>query len=238
VTSSLVLSPHPDDAGFCLAGALLAHVLPEPSLLLTIFGQTNWLGPEHRFIADTAHASAVRRAEDAAFAAEIQHELLSWDYPEASLRHGSSEDAIFDPDERRPIAVPDGLHARLHTLITDRSITWLLAPLGYGGHRDHLLVRALARTLASERSLGLAFYEDLPYAAQGDGSPALAARVCPDHHEHRIPITSWLEAKLRALRCYATQADATTLAAIAAHARSLGDAERIWVPTDWPAQQP
>lgn len=100
----------------------------------------------------------------------------------------------------------------------------LHAPLGLGGHPDHLAVLAAARELARGRGLRLFLYAELPYAVRF-GWPHWVTGAAPDPHcRPEVDWERWLgpldgfggpevvrlargeaEAKLRAMRTYRTQ---------------------------------
>ncbi|HYR11217.1 MAG TPA: PIG-L family deacetylase, partial [Longimicrobium sp.] len=102
--AALVLSPHPDDAAFSVGGLLHRRVFA-PVTIATVFGRTNFLGV-HGFQDDAREATSIRRAEDAAFAAAIGANLISCEFPDASVRLEPSLDAIFGDAEAIPPELP------------------------------------------------------------------------------------------------------------------------------------
>ena len=87
----LVLAPHPDDAALSVGGLLVR--LREPVVLFTIFGRSNYTS--RGFHAHWQTVSAIRKTEDAAFAASIGATLRYPALPEAAIRIGPSERLIF-----------------------------------------------------------------------------------------------------------------------------------------------
>jgi len=224
--SALVLSPHPDDAAFSVGGLLHEGVFA-PVTIATVFGETNYLGI-HGFQADAREATSIRRAEDAAFAAAVGANLVSCGLPDASIRLGSSLDAIFGRAE----AVPAELPEMLAEIVRREQPAVILAPSAIGGHVDHRVVRALAPELARVCDAALAYYEDLPYAGwKGDDEIAAHLAILPgDLQPLDIPLDEAMAMKLASVMLYRTQAIPAWVAAILGHASRLGaaGAERLW----------
>lgn len=192
----VAVSPHLDDAVFS-AGATLAALaaggarvtvvtaftasIPAPTGFALACQTDKGLGPEVDYM-------AMRRAEDI----EALRRLglpppVHLAFPEAPHRGYDSAPALFagvhDGD-----AVAAGLARALAPHLEGADL--LLAPLGLGGHVDHLLVRAALRGRA------VTSWHDLPYALRTPG-PAAA-------HTHPAAATH-AAAKLDACAAYATQ---------------------------------
>jgi LmbE family N-acetylglucosaminyl deacetylase len=224
---ALVLSPHPDDAAFSVGGLLHTRVLA-PVTIATVFGTTNYLGV-HGFQADARQATAIRRAEDAAFAAAVGAELVSCGLPDASVRLGPSLDVIFGDADG---AVPAELPAMLADVVRRVRPALILAPAALGGHVDHRAVRALAPDLARSCGAALAWYEDLPYAGwmAADDIAAHFATLPGDPRPIDIPLDDAMAMKLSSIMLYGTQAMPDWVDAIRGHALRLhpAGAERLW----------
>ena len=99
---------------------------------------------------------------------------------------------------------PDDLSTIRYVLdtIDDLSLespTLFLAPLGVGGHKDHILVRTAAE-LSRKR---MAYYSDFPYNTQYSVDPSFVQR-------NSLMQTTWsrdVAAKLPLIRAYRTQVD-------------------------------
>jgi len=224
--SALVLSPHPDDAAFSVGGLLHTRVFA-PVTIVTVFGETNYLGV-HGFRDDAREATSIRRAEDEAFAAAVGASLISCAFPDASVRLGSSLDAIFGQAE----AVPAELPEMLAEIVRRERPAVILAPAAIGGHVDHRIVRALAPELARVCDAALVYYEDLPYAgwtAADDIAAGLAA-IAGDLQPLHVPLNGAMAMKLSSVMLYRTQAIPAWVAAIRDHASRLDPAgvERLW----------
>lgn len=166
----LALSPHLDDAAFSIS-----PLLAELSTACRVIVATPFAGS----VADAAGFAlacqldkglspevdymALRRREDAAWAAAIDVEVVHGDLTEAPHRGYESAAALFSgihaDDHLKPI-----LGAWLRTIVANVSPELVLLPLGIGGHVDHLWLRQLAE--ASFEKMPLAYYGDQPYCAK------------------------------------------------------------------------
>jgi hypothetical protein len=83
---------------------------------------------------------------------------------DAPLRLGVCEERVFDAVQYASDHLEASyISSEIQTLLTPS--TMLLAPLGLGGHIDHLLVHKVSCAFA-KNGRATAFYEDLPYAAR------------------------------------------------------------------------
>ncbi|ABD12722.1 hypothetical protein CcI156_15015 [Frankia sp. CcI156] len=173
----LLVSPHPDDLAWSV-GATVATLAGAGHDLhaVTVFGRSRY-APGSAAHGDAASVTALRTAEDAAWAdRHAGAALVSLRLPDASLR-GYTDDtemgAAADPGLVRRVA--DGL-AALAAAVRPR---FLLAPMAVGGHVDHEVVRravdAVAPCLVPEPSV--VWYADLPYAAATGPAPTRAGTL-------------------------------------------------------------
>jgi LmbE family N-acetylglucosaminyl deacetylase len=223
---TFALSPHADDVALSLGGSLLVSALPQPVVVLTVFGTSNFMAGG--FHDDVDAVTSRRKAEDLAFATAAGVELRFWTYPEASLRTRPTDQNIFQTRYDAPLEEPTGLESELANLLTITGPSLVLAPLGLGYHADHLLVHRLAKRLCLDRQLSVGYYEDLPYAAELSLS-AIRARALSVEAALSpvfVGITPFLPAKLRLLGSYPSQLRAEDLARVARHAR-----RRTWKAT-------
>lgn len=226
----LVLSPHPDDAVLSCGALLAAVRRPATVTVMTVFTEAappphtlsarqylRQTGAEH---ADELYAE--RRAEDRAVLARLGVVRFHAGFVDGLFRRSP------DPGRWRVRAarlVPELGHVyptyRLHlsrgrlsprdgeTLrrvtetireLLPRGRGLLLAPLGVGGHADHVLVR----TAAALSGLPAVYYSDFPYSLRAAADPAFTGRL--DATE-----ATWdqgLDAKAELIRGYRTQLDA------------------------------
>src|SRR5262249_13400869 len=118
----------------------------------------------------------------------------------------------------------------------------VFAPLGHGGHVDHLLSREVVLALADDGALDprtLRFYEDTPsslFDATNDVAAHVAARVAPSDglSAGLLPCTaSALERTGESLRTYRLQVPQGIVTRVIRHNRALAPpgaegGERIW----------
>ena len=231
---TLIFSPHPDDAAFSLGGALAGRHLPQPVTILTIFGRSHYAGGRFHPDSEIGRISALRRAEDEAWAKAHRVALVFLDLPEAGLRDGAAFETVFAPlSPTRSLSA--AALADMEEVVERLSPDLVLAPLALGGHRDHVLARRAARLLVEDARLG--FYEDLPYAQDAAAEEQAVARG--EALSRPAPVMVWFEAdeaarKMAGAAFYESQIDPDLTRAIAAYTGALGG-ERLWVEVGgWP----
>ena len=241
--SWLVLSPHSDDAALSVgAWMALRRAAGDTVHVLTCFGGSGAAPPAspvatrlHRAwgVRDAVDATATRAAEDREAWARLGVTGEALAFPERLYR----QPTVREPSQlfRAPEAgdaLADALAAAIAAHAVGRRV---VAPLGVGGHTDHLLVHRAAGACAE----ALWFYEDLPYAAR----PGTLERRLADL---RVPLAATaenveptFEAKLHAVMAYRSQigplfgspdALVATLTAYAADVAPPGAlvGERLW----------
>jgi LmbE family N-acetylglucosaminyl deacetylase len=202
-----VLAPHLDDAVLS-CGALITHAASRTAVTVATFFTEGGEGPytmsARRYLRQVGerHAGALyqqRRAEDRA---ALEPLGITW-------VHAGLTEALF---RRRPVSrsrsgrahVTSGriAAADMGTLLAARAVIQrvtksgphlVLAPLGVGGHVDHVLVR----TAAENSGIRVVYYSDFPYNQRDSARGAPAGLV-----ETRWPVT---EAKLELIRAYRSQ---------------------------------
>jgi LmbE family N-acetylglucosaminyl deacetylase len=206
--TTLVLSPHLDDAVFSCGGlmaqladagwrsvmatAFTATVLPATGFALAC-QLDKGLGPDVDYM-------ALRREEDRAAAAILGVADLRWlDLPEAPHRGYASAPALFgaiqaDDAVWRPLA--DRIAAMAEELQPDL----VLAPQGLGNHVDH---RQMIRAVQQVAPRHLAFYRDTPYAIRE--TSAVSDHVDPGLHGCAPGIAAGLKRKVAASCAYGSQ---------------------------------
>jgi 2'-N-acetylparomamine deacetylase / 2'''-acetyl-6'''-hydroxyneomycin deacetylase len=226
----LVISPHSDDAAYSIGGLLQKSILESRVHLLTLFGRSNFTR-KSGFARDWQSVTELRKREDSAFARRIGAELTYVDLPEAAIRIGTTSNAIFaNAGSSARLVIPAKLRVQVKRLLDTLQPVCVFAPLGIGGHRDHLIARQLSTAEARNRKLPLFYYEDLPYAAEisRGALSAYAHAIDPGLRPARVPIH--LAAKLNNLTLYRSQVGAAELEIVAAYARRSrnGPMERVW----------
>lgn len=138
---------------------------------------------------DNAEQMRARLTEDRAAMAMVGREAIGLGF--------------LDSDEREPDANSEQIATALHDLVPAASR--LLAPVGIGGHVDHLRTQAAAMSVAGE--LPVELYADIPYALSAKWEPALARVPAPRTQVVALDAAT-RAAKARAVDCYATQVGA------------------------------
>jgi LmbE family N-acetylglucosaminyl deacetylase len=153
----LLVSPHPDDVALAL-GSVLGGAFPsERCVLVTVFSNTNWLGPasprRQRF-----RASKIRADEDRAFATSLGMPLVTLDFRDFPLRARQSASVSMH-------GIPHGelVSAVTSALKTTFKSEIVIAPQSVGDHVDHVVCRRAAEAFAISQQCRLVLYEDMPY---------------------------------------------------------------------------
>jgi hypothetical protein len=162
------LSPHCDDIAFSLGGFAAAR---GKGRLVTVFTRSNFaLNPG--FSGLSIESLTERRwREEQRFAAACGMTQANFGLSEAPLRGRQAMDHSKVGEELAalsPVILPALLALEDEQPAADRP--WLFAPMGLGGHLDHVLLLQLIsgnRALLAQR-FRLAFYEDLPYGSWYD----------------------------------------------------------------------
>jgi len=230
---SIALSPHSDDVAFSL-GAMLVDGRFDNLTVVTVFSVSSCT--ECGGIG-TSRVTELRKAEDEAFfgAMKRRPELLHLDRIDAPLRLGITEEEVCEgllggADDVEVEQLWDYLK---HTV---QEGALLIAPLGLGGHIDHLSVHRAA-CLMMEFGYAVALYEDLPYAGS---LPLRAIKDTVDEVQESwdtvltpalVHSSAGARAKIASVGVYRSQINPRTVDRIVAHGVRLGGdriAERLW----------
>lgn len=158
----VVLSPHPDDAVWSVAGRIPRWTRRgEPVTVITVFDGDGATPPEGWRAVAEPH---VRRREDIAALDVLGVRRVSVGLAEAALRaddgvprYGGPR-RLFGPVHDRDGALPDVVAAAVREELGPDVL--LHGPLAAGHHVDHVLVRRAAELVRGTRIL---YYEDFPY---------------------------------------------------------------------------
>jgi LmbE family N-acetylglucosaminyl deacetylase len=230
------LAPHSDDIAFSLGHFAKAR---GQGRLVTVFTRSHFtLRPGLAGLSEE-EVTQMRLVEERRFAGTCGLTLEDFGLAEAPLRgfapmdHAQAEQAL---PALEPAILP-GLLALASELPAARR-PWLFAPMGMGGHLDHvILLRLIARhRKALTRRFRLAFYEDLPYAVWPDERDEGLIRfkaLLGKRGWRRIafPLGQALAGKLALLNLYESQhAEPPAISGYTPQARPLQPPhEAIWV---------
>lgn len=224
--SRLLLSPHPDDIAYSLAGHLITNAIPVArSAALVVCTRTNYaLGMPD----SVERVTALRRAEDEAFCGHVGIQRMELTLEDACIRRGEDRASIFVDSsfEAQTLPVFPKLLEQFACLAEALPQLRVYSPLAIGGHVDHLLVRSAAETAFGD----IYYYEDVPYAGRCEavllhGKGTLLPRSAV---AQLLPDTGWLPLKLRLLQqLYPSQVTGGDLEAVRRACQYAGG-ERIW----------
>jgi len=220
--SFTVLSPHPDDAQLALGGVLARGC----GRVVAVFTRETWTRRPY-YQARPALTASLLLAEERAACTVLGAELVLLDHVDAEARPAWSS-GFFAGGRAVSEVEPDLFAAVVADLAAVLRGTPgpVFAPLGVGGHVDHLLTREAARVLVDPDRL--VYYEDMPYTVYGD-APAAAEGLVPHLLEADAQTA---DLKREALWCYRLQVtEATTTRVVRHGTQRLGAgafAERVW----------
>ena len=221
-----ILSPHIDDAGYCLALTIAKCANSKMQItVINCFTVTKWA---IRFVSkDINEISLLRKNEDIEFYKSYQFpiNIVNLDLLDAPLRSGF----IFQekPFEEKEWQVVNSLKKYLENHLDGL----LFCPLGLGNHVDHAICREAVLQLYDK--MKVLFFEDLPYANRL-GEAGILAHVHDLQtrlNAHLLNRTDGLHQctinKEQAIRLYKTQLNDQICSEIIDHMNLLSG-ERIW----------
>lgn len=229
VSELVIVSPHVDDAWFCLSGLIDASRLADIGVqVVDVFSIQSWTMDGNR---DRAAVTQLRHAEEEQNARRDNVTLIYLDLEEAQLR-GYSDTYPKAVDWTIDSQTAHWIESHLRMGLLQQPPMAILFPMGIGLHVDHTLLRHIGERLlrSGHKEPLIAFYEDLPYAIPEKELSPFTRRL------DLVPVLLRcdLDHKRTALAEYRTQIDSATIDLICAYASSLGrldsPAERLWVP--------
>jgi LmbE family N-acetylglucosaminyl deacetylase len=205
-TDNIYLSPHFDDAAFSL-GALIAS--GRGGVLVNLFTRSAYVaaGSPDATPEVVDRISALRDAEDLAFAQRhgLRRIVLGADEPK--LRGRDPFDAKgLDEDVAQ---IGDRLASTLTELVTDGRSHRVFAPIGIGGHVNHLAVRDVVLSWVEHAppEIEVYFYEDLHYASRWINRHAGLRHLATAAGDRRLVRHAWpaQQSKLDDINLYTSQ---------------------------------
>lgn len=240
----VVLSPHRDDAAFSVGLAVHSWLADGHKVeVLNCFSRSDYapysdagsLHPNDRL----SFVTALRSREDECWRKLCGNNLALADLrlKDAPIRFHCSVHDVFG----QPVRLEEKAVAKIRSAIAARTGP-LVLPLGMGAHVDHLTAREAALS-AVDDARPIAFYEDLPYAAQPDAAAPdeIVKELSLRLHSDLLPVFAGEEeaAETAAARkrkfalCYDSQIDDATVTQIAEFCRRYCGRDRLWANEAW-----
>jgi LmbE family N-acetylglucosaminyl deacetylase len=207
----IALSPHLDDVVLSAAATVLRW--PGRRLLVSVFSgdpaePPSGVAAAFHSACNLGHDAMLRRRlEDFAACEVLRCEPLHLEFREALYRtaaNGESEigeeGELFVASAARQDDAVRMVAETLRRILDEHPFSTVLAPLGHGCHRDHIIVRQAIEHLCYPI---FAYYDDQPYEWWGRPRGPRP----PDGYVHKmrkLHADGW-ETKIRALGCYASQ---------------------------------
>jgi 2'-N-acetylparomamine deacetylase/2'''-acetyl-6'''-hydroxyneomycin deacetylase len=236
-TGTLLLSPHPDDIGFSLGGALLLKYFDNP-FLLTVFTRSSH-APSTSYHGKVDEVTALRIQEDRQYASSLMLEYVHLDFDDAIIRGYKNVKSLFQVQNPACDPVFPQVRNELHRIITSNNFESVITPMGIGNHVDHLIVRLATEHIMIDKSQtkNLIYFEDLPYAgnASRDEIQSIVHGVKHRLNPQLIDVSSVFEKKISVLSsCYKSQISQKDLKVLNKYAKKIAPHhnsyyERFWL---------
>ena len=244
-----VVSPHRGDAAFALGLSIRAwleegHAVEVVSCFTrSEFAPYSDVGSVHRNDR-VSFVTAVRKREDEEWrklhgAAKLT--ITDLNLKDAPLRlHVGANEVVGRAADASEKVVSKIRRA----LEMSKAGAWVL-PLGLGGHVDHVTARDVALSALATVGIPVAFYEELPEAADAAAEVdvavaqlmlAVQSKLEPVLGGEAGEVEDAVAKKRRVAWCYDSQIDEAATTEIAEFCRRFEGRERIWANAAWRAQ--
>jgi LmbE family N-acetylglucosaminyl deacetylase len=245
----VVVSPHRDDAAFSVGLAVgswlqKGHAVEVVNVFTRSehapYSDADSLHPNDRM----SFASAVRKREDEAWVKLYVGQLgrgkltlTDLNLKDAPLRLHCSPEEV----QQREPDLTEKVSLKIKRSLEMSKADAIVLPLGVGKHVDHLTTQ-MASLPTDAQAFALAFYEDLPYAAQAPESieasvqaTSLAAAVPLEAVFAGEPtdVEAAVKRKHKLGLCYDSQMDDAGVDQIAEFCRQYEGRERLWANREW-----
>jgi len=225
--TSVIFSPHCDDAFLAMGGWILAHI--EDVHVVDIFATCAWTTDEANFSSE--ELTVINQTEERKLAKEVGVALSLYEYPEALLRGYKEWNAPQLLADDASLAVEINKTMKEHI----KGVKQVYFPLAPGHHVDHVIVHEQMTKLFDEMAgvdIEVYVYEDLPYSWYGGVDERIASlqetfQVVPEVFD----ITDRYEQKEELLGIYKSQLGVDDLRKVREYSASIMPgkySERIW----------
>lgn len=221
-----ILSPHIDDAAYCLALTISRCVNSKiPVTVINCFTVTNWTIV---FVSrDIDEVSLLRKKEDVNFynGYPAPVNIVNLELTDAPLRNGYIwQFQPLQPDEQEIVG-------DLKNFLEKNVDSILLCPLGIGNHVDHAICREAVLQLYDKATV--LFFEDLPYAYR-ISEAGIVAHIKSLEERLQVQLVNHVDGlqnctinKEQAIRLYKSQLNDEICSEIIGHMNALSG-ERLW----------
>ena len=244
-----VVSPHRGDAAFALGLSIRAwleegHAVEVVSCFTrSEFAPYSDVGSVHRNDR-VSFVTAVRKREDEEWrklhgAAKLT--ITDLNLKDAPLRLHVGANEVFG----RAADASEKVVSKIRRAVEmSKAGAWVL-PLGLGGHVDHVTARDVALSALATVGIPVAFYEELPEAADAAAEVdvavaqlmlAVQSKLEPVLGGEAGEVEDAVAKKRRVAWCYDSQIDEAATTEIAEFCRRFEGRERIWANAAWRAQ--
>ena len=244
-----VVSPHRGDAAFALGLSIRAWLVAGHAVeVVSCFTRSEFapysdVGSVHRNDR-VSFVTAVRKREDEEWrklhgAAKLT--ITDLNLKDAPLRLHVGANEVFG---RAADASEKVVSKIRRALEMSKAGAWVL-PLGLGGHVDHVTARDVALSALATVGIPVAFYEELPEAADAAAEVdvavaqlmlAVQSKLEPVLGGEAGEVEDAVAKKRRVAWCYDSQIDEATTTEIAEFCRRFEGGERMWANAAWRAQ--
>lgn len=209
----VLLSPHSDDIALSLGAFLHGNCKAWHIQIITVFSISESTADDS--IKNPSVVSAIRKAEDGNFIESLGRnvEVVWLDRRDAPLRLNISDKEVFN-SEPSILDLFEVQNIMTKVKMKYGNCDLLLAPMAIGKHIDHIVVRNAAIGLLKQ-DFPVAFYEDLPYAADSslakldEYSRLLGSMTEQQLEMFAIETGVTIEEKITLLSCYRSQMDSS-----------------------------
>jgi LmbE family N-acetylglucosaminyl deacetylase len=216
-----ILSPHSDDVALSMGG-MVARLALDELVIVNCFGTSCFTD-----LSDTRATTDMRRRSEEAYAEYLGAELIWLGLPDTNVRGEMGKRTLEFNEES---ALRRELRRRLLEIVPRDSQVY--APLGIGGHADHLHCRDVARMIFTS----VIYYEDQPYSQMLGGPTATcrtAYQLLPGLRTYEVELDPReLANKTTGWRFYSTYVPEAWGEGAIAYASALGmkrPVERYWI---------
>jgi LmbE family N-acetylglucosaminyl deacetylase len=221
-----ILSPHIDDAAFCLALHIAKFVDANVPVMLVNCFTISAFTTINCGVKGKDDVSVLRKKEDIAFNRLFNTaiNIINLDLLDAPLRNQYIHQFHqFNPVELEIIEV-------IKNFLTENADGLILCPLALGNHIDHTIcIEAVVQLYQNKQVL---FYEDLPYTARVDRDE-IDSHIKDLEEKLNVKLSSYIESgiakinKEEAISVYKSQVNEEITLEIISYMHQLGG-ERLW----------